>query len=100
MDNTLLGCVLYLYHVSLSAVEQSLEEQLQAKEGECVVLDSSLAETKRKSQLDRDLLKRAAKQHKERAVESLQTVGTLGTQLQLAVSIAICTITVHNRSVR
>ncbi len=50
------------------------------------MLESSLAETKRKSQLDKDLLKRATKQHKERAVESQAAVGTLSNQLELAVS--------------
>ncbi len=79
----------YVYIVSTIFILipwQSLEEQLRAKEGDCMVLESTLTETKRKNQLDKDLLKRATKQHKERAMESTQAVGTMTTQLELAVS--------------
>ncbi len=58
------------------------------------MLESSLAETKRKSQLDKDLLKRATKQHKERAVESQAAVGTLSNQLELAVSFVLYILSV------
>lgn len=59
---------------------------MRVREGECGMLESNLSETKRKSLVEKDLLKRAAKQHKERAVESTQAVATLSTQLELAVS--------------
>ncbi len=57
-----------------------------------MMLESRLAETKRKSQLDKDLLKRATKQHKERAIESQASVGTLSTQLDLSVSFVLSSL--------
>ena len=59
-----------------------MQEQLQEREAECSELEGSLAEVRRKAQRDRELLKRATKQHKDRATQNELTVEQLGQHLE------------------
>lgn len=45
-------------------------------------LESELAEVKRKGHREKEMLKRATKQHKSQAAQSEHTVETLGAQLE------------------
>lgn len=65
---------------------QSMEEQLRQREERCAELESELAEVKRKGQREKELLKRATKQHRNQAAHSEHTVETLGAQLEDVVS--------------
>lgn len=77
-------------HVHTCAHTQSLEEQLRARSHDCTQLESFLAETKCKSQVDRGLLKKAAKLHMERAIEGEHSLETLGKKLEIVVGILTC----------
>ena len=65
---------------------QSVEEQLHLREERCVELETELAEVKRKGQREKEMLKRATKQHRSQAAQSEHTVETLSAQLEDVVS--------------
>ena len=67
-------------------LSQSIEEKLHQKELRCVELEAKMREEKRRSQHDKDLLKKATRQHKDRAAQNEHTVETLGAQLDETVS--------------
>lgn len=52
---------------------------------ECTQLQTELSEVKKQYQRDKEALKKATKQHKERALQSERTMETIGGQLDLAV---------------
>ena len=63
-----------------------MEEQLHLREEQCAELEGELAEVKRKGQREKEMLKRATKQHRSQAAQSEHTVETLGAQLEDVVS--------------
>lgn len=54
---------------------------------ECSELQHELSEAKKLFQRDKEALKKATKQHKDRAVQNGRTLETVGTQLEEAVSL-------------
>lgn len=70
----------------LSCFTQSVEEKLHQKELRVIELEAQLRDEKRRSQHDKDVLKKATRQHKDRATKNEQTVETLGSQLDETVS--------------
>lgn len=65
---------------------QSLEEQLQERDLHCAKFQASLSDTKRQYQKEKELLKKASKQHKDRANQCEQTLGSITAQLEQSVS--------------
>lgn len=67
---------------TMSTRVQSLEDQLHQRDLECEELEGGMQEIKRKAQRDKEALKRATRQHKDRAIQSEQSVEALGNQLE------------------
>ena len=65
---------------------QALEEQLSAKEMECSRLQTDYSMLKQQYHHDKDVLKKASRQHKDRALQSERTLDSMGGQLEEAVS--------------
>ena len=59
-----------------------MEEQLRQRDERIGELQEEFAEVKRKGQREKDILKRATKQHKSQAAQSEHTVETLAAQLE------------------
>ena len=74
---------------------QSMEEQLCHREERCAVLEAELAEVRRKGQREKEMLKRATKQHRSQAAQSEHTVETLAAQLEDLVSGLQSSIIIH-----
>ena len=63
-----------------------MEEHLHERDLECARLQNELCEMKKQYHRDKEALKKATKQHKDRAVHSERTLESVGSQLEEAVS--------------
>ena len=63
-----------------------MEEQLRHREEKIAELEAELAEVRRKGQREKEMLKRATKQHRSHAAQSEHTVETMAAQIEDMVS--------------
>jgi regulator of protease activity HflC (stomatin/prohibitin superfamily) len=63
-----------------------MEEQLRHREQKLAELEAELAEVRRKGQREKEILKRATKQHRSQAAQSEHTVEALAAQIEDMVS--------------
>ena len=70
-------------------VPQSMEEQLRHREEKIAELEAELAEVRRKGQREKEMLKKATKQHRNQAAQSEHTVETLAAQIEDMVSTSV-----------
>ena len=66
-----------------------MEEQLRHREEKIAGLEAELAEVRRKGQREKEMLKRATKQHRSQAAQSEHTVEALAAQIEDMVSASV-----------